>query len=205
MQLHPSGAVFWEAQDLLLIADLHLGKAAHFRKHGIAVSPKVGQFNLDKLATVIQYFDPGGVLFLGDLFHSHHNQTWEEVGRFLAQYSHLRWELVLGNHDILPPQQYNKFDIHLQYEPLHYPPFYLTHHPMTDVPSDGYNLAGHIHPGVFLNGAARQRLKLPCFLFGERAGLLPAFGAFTGLGVVTTKLGDRVFVIADNAVIPVSA
>lgn len=43
--LHPSGAVFWHETSTWLLADVHLGKVAHFRKHGIAVPRKAeGEF-----------------------------------------------------------------------------------------------------------------------------------------------------------------
>ena len=44
-----------------------------------------------------------------------------------------------------------------------------------------YVLAGHLHPCVVLGGRAHQRLRLPCFHFGAQVGVLPAFGAFTGM------------------------
>ena len=38
--LHPSGAIFWLEKKTLFLADVHLGKVAHFRKNGIAVPRK---------------------------------------------------------------------------------------------------------------------------------------------------------------------
>ena len=38
--LHPSGALYWEEKKTLMLADVHLGKVAHFRKNGIAVPRK---------------------------------------------------------------------------------------------------------------------------------------------------------------------
>lgn len=74
------------------------------------------------------------------------------------------------------------------------PPFAFAHHP---VPSDaGYVLAGHLHPSVCLIGAARQSERLPCFWFGARVGVLPAFGDFTGCADVPAVEGDQVWVIA---------
>ena len=35
--LHPTGAVYWREKQTWLLADIHLGKVAHFRKNGIAV------------------------------------------------------------------------------------------------------------------------------------------------------------------------
>ena len=201
--LHPGKGVYWEAQHLLLLGDLHFGKAAHFRKNGIPVSGKVGLTNMERLADLIHYFEPGGVLFLGDLFHSEYNPAWDRFGQLVDRYPNVRFELVMGNHDILSAEQYDRFGLNVYPEPLHYPPFYFSHHPMERIPEDGYNLAGHIHPGVWLKGEGKQKLKFPCFLFGPNQGLLPAFGAFTGLGLIQPKRQDRVFIITSEAVLPV--
>ncbi|MEO1715347.1 MAG: phosphoesterase, partial [Bacteroidota bacterium] len=88
-------------------------------------------------------------------------------------------------------------------EPFQVGQLLLSHHPMESVPADFYNLAGHIHPGVALSGGGRQRLRLPCFFFGQQQGLLPAFGAFTGIATVQPTTEDRVFVVTQDAVMEV--
>jgi metallophosphoesterase superfamily enzyme len=70
---------------------------------------------------------------------------------------------------------------------------------------DGYVLSGHIHPGVWLHGAGRQFERFPCFWFSAQTAVLPAFGEFTGLAGVDVREGDRVWVVAGNEVIDVSA
>ena len=82
-------------------------------------------------------------------------------------------------------------------------PFLLSHHPMKEVPEGQYNLAGHIHPCVYLSGQGRQRTRLACFYFGEQQGILPAFGTFTGMASLQVKRGEQVYVIAENSVIEV--
>ena len=201
LHLHPFRAVFWEEGKALLLADLHLGKAAHFRRNGLAVPPGVSDNNWDRLLSLLIDFRPERVLFLGDLFHSEYNAVWEELVDLIEQFHHVRFELVPGNHDILPRPLYESSKLTLHPEQLAEPPFLFTHHPLDVVPEGAYNLAGHVHPGVRLRGNGRQRLRLPCFYFGKRQGLLPAFGAFTGLGPVDVREGDRVFVIAEEEVI----
>lgn len=83
-------------------------------------------------------------------------------------------------------------------------PFIFTHEPPTfPDPSAGYILSGHVHPAVRLKGKSRQSLKLPCFYFGEKNGLLPAFGQFTGTSVIEPAPGSEVFVIVEEKVIQV--
>jgi hypothetical protein len=52
-------------------------------------------------------------------------------------------------------------------------------------------------------GKGRQAITLPCFYFGKQQGLLPAFGAFTGIARIRPKKNDRVYVIAENKVMAV--
>lgn len=202
LALLPQRGLYLACKKVLLLADLHLGKASHFRKAGLAVPIKANDKNVEQLVEVIQLTQPQRVIFLGDLFHSHYNDEWEVLGQIIRHFASISFELVLGNHDILSEHQYAKHGIVLHQE-LTLAPFLLTHHPIENYEGELYNLAGHIHPGAQMVGKARQRLMLPCFYFGPRQGLLPAFGAFTGLARITPKANDRVFVIVNDKILNV--
>lgn len=201
--LHHFKAIFWPRQSVLFLADLHLGKATHFRKAGLPVPMAVSDSNWDRLSTLLLAYMPNRVLILGDLFHSDYNQEWEVLGELIQQFKTTRFELVTGNHDILSPEQYARIGLVVHKEMLFLEPFLLTHIPIEEHIVEGYNLSGHIHPGVVLRGAGRQRLRLPCFYFGPKQGILPAFGAFTGLATIQPDKKDKVFVIAEEEVIKV--
>jgi uncharacterized protein len=200
MTLFPQKALFWRSERILLLADLHLGKINHFRKSGIPVPNKANDRNLEVLMDVISVTRPARIIFLGDLFHSHYNPEWEVFGELVKHYSNISFELVLGNHDVMSERQYERKGIKV-YDDLVLGPFLLTHHPLEEVPENLYNVAGHIHPGVSLIGRGRQSVTLPCFYFGMRQALLPAFGMFTGLARIAPKKDDRVFVVAEDKII----
>jgi DNA ligase-associated metallophosphoesterase len=202
-ELLPEKAIYWPAQNVLLLADLHLGKINHFRKAGIPLPLKANEHTVEILVGLIQQYAPKRVICVGDLFHSNYNDAWEEFGAIVKHFSAIRFELVLGNHDILSDLQYERKGI-LLYESIIIDSMIFTHHPMEVVPEGCYNIAGHIHPGVQLYGKGRQALTLPCFYFGERHGLLPAFGKFTGLARIRPKKSDRVYVITREEVIDLS-
>ena len=84
-------------------------------------------------------------------------------------------------------------------EPLPLGGFALCHHPRA-VPG-AYVLAGHWHPCVRVEGRALDRLRLPCFWFGEAVGVLPAFGEFTGMHPIRRTEGDRVYAVAEGQVV----
>jgi len=190
-------AVYWPAQRTLIIADPHLGKAMHFRRAGIAAPAIVEQENLARLQRILQRIRPKEIILLGDLFHSHHNASWETFATFRREHASIAFTLITGNHDILHPKVYRQAGIACEAQRAS-GPFLFTHHPTAH--TQLYNLAGHIHPGVRLIGKAKQSLTLPCFFYGKGAAVLPAFGGFTGTHVLQPTLGDRVFAITKERV-----
>ncbi len=204
--LNPDRAIYWPARQTLLLADLHLGKGAHFRRAGIAVPRLVSDVNFARLAGLIGEFSPARVLLLGDLFHSDHNHVWGHFCDFTAQHEGISFELVPGNHDILPPHCYG--EARLVSHPLVITdgPFSFSHHPLEEsarVPGH-YNVCGHVHPCVKLLDRSGRGMKLPAFYFGAAEAILPAFGEFTGCAEVKVRPGDRVFVLAEDAVLAVA-
>ena len=198
--LAPEKAVFWKEKQILILADVHLGKAGHFRKSGIPISDLVHSKDIYTIEKLIGHFKPQEVVFLGDLFHSDHNQSWEVFRRWIRSKDPLQFKLVLGNHDILAAPDYHMKNLEVV-EVLDLPPFSLTHIPEETA---YYNLAGHIHPAVRMLGRGRQSLRLPCYYFGKANGILPAFGHFTGTARIRPEKEDHLFVIADNKVVKVN-
>lgn len=200
--LLPEKAIYWPRRRCLFIADLHLGKVSHFRKNGIAVPMKAQRSNEEKLHLLLDSLDVEEVVILGDLFHAAHNAEWQVVERLTTRYLDCTFHLVEGNHDILDIDQYSSARLIVHPGVWELGPFSLSHEPLSS--TQGYNLCGHIHPGVILRGRGRQRLRLPCFYLDHEQGILPAFGAFTGLYVLSAKDGGRVYAVTDASVLDVS-
>jgi DNA ligase-associated metallophosphoesterase len=155
----------------------------------------------DRFEKSIKQYNPSKVIILGDLFHSVHNLEWELLKDFIDSFDDIRFQLVMGNHDILSKNQWHDSKFEIFKDSLIIPPFILTHYPMEEAHEQYYNLAGHIHPGVRLSGGPAQSLRLPCFYFNKFQGILPAFGDFTGNFKVKPRSGDRVIAIADKQLI----
>lgn len=202
LRLLPERAIYWPRVATLLVADLHLGKAAAFRAAAIAVPEGAANADLARLGRLIERRNVRRLLILGDLLHARSGRTpaiLAAVGVWRERYADLEITLVRGNHDAHSGDPPDEWNISCVDEPWRAGPFFLRHTPATSV--DGYVLAGHIHPAVSLVGAARQRMTLPCFWFGARVGVLPAFGGFTGVKTITPSPGDQVFVVAGEEVI----
>jgi uncharacterized protein len=204
LRLLPQRAAFLPGAGLLLVADLHLGKAQSFRRLGVPVPHGTTGESLARLDDALAATGAAGIVFLGDLIHSARSkspQTWEQVAAWRERHPGLALTLVRGNHDRHagdPPPEWRIDCVEEPWRPDPAGPLALAHHPQ---PRAGvYVLAGHLHPATVLGGRAHDSLRLPCFHFGAAVGVLPAFGAFTGSHVLRRAAGDRVFVVHDGGV-----
>jgi uncharacterized protein len=201
----PERAVYWARQRTLLIADPHFGKAATFRASGIPVPAGTTLNAVARLESVVARTSARTIVFLGDFLHAREGRsasTLDELQRWRERCRKLELILVRGNHDRHAGDPPAEMSIKCVDPPFMMTPFALAHHPRRD--SAEYLIAGHLHPAVRLSGNARQSLRLPCFLFGASGAILPAFGDFTGVCDIEPELGDKVFAVADDAVIPVA-
>lgn len=205
--LSPERCIYWEEQQLLLLADLHLGKSGHFRKAGIGIPQHVFKEDMQRLTALIQFFKPASLLVVGDLFHSHDNKEHQYFEKWRKDFTALHIQLVKGNHDILHSSFYEATDITVHEQWLCVNNFLFAHDitETTDLPTPpaSYTFSGHIHPGILLSGGGKQSLRLPCFYFGKEHAVLPAFGKFTGTYLITPEKGDKVFAIAGKGLVPV--
>lgn len=204
LTLLPEKAAYLAERQLLLIADTHLGKALSFRRLGVPVPQGSTADNLAMLSALIERLEVRQIVFLGDLLHSAHAQsaaTQAAVAQWRETHRDLALTLVRGNHDDRAGDPPAAFGIEVVDEPLRLGPWALCHHPQAR--SDGYVLAGHLHPCVTVHGRARERLRLPCFWFGDKVGVLPAFGAFTGMHPIKAEPHDRVYALTGDGVIEV--
>jgi DNA ligase-associated metallophosphoesterase len=201
--LLPEKAIFWEEERALIIADIHLGKVGHFRKAGIGIPKEMEQQDLALISDLIHEYKPVKIIFLGDLFHSDMNNDWDWLVMWRSLFKELEMVLVRGNHDILNQNFYKDLNFELR-DTVGIGPFLFSHEPLKPkqlLSTDQYVISGHIHPGVALKGGARQILTLPCFHFGEKQAILPAFGKFTGKVRVKNAKGDIIFGIAKDKVL----
>lgn len=178
-------AVFWEREKALIISDLHVGKSAHFRKSGIAISSQILLDDLAVLETLLSFFAVHHLLIVGDLFHAGHNSDLEMFCDWRNRFPDLKITLIKGNHDRIHRKIYDEYCIDVVEDSLTINPFTFVHEPQNL--ENNFTISGHIHPGVIFQGKARQRIKLPCFAFSENQLILPAFSKFTGLDTKTLK------------------
>jgi uncharacterized protein len=201
LRLLAQRAVYLPEHQTLLVADAHIGKAVSFRRLGVPVPGGTTIETLDRLGVALSMCGARRIVFLGDLLHSARGRaqaTTDAVAQWRQAHADIELTLVRGNHDGHAGDPPADWHVRCVNGPLMLGGLALTHHP--EPVTGAYVLAGHIHPAVRVGGRAHDSLRLPCFHFGPQVGVLPAFGAFTGMHVMARQAGDRVFVIAGDAV-----
>lgn len=202
VELLPEHAVWWPSADTLLVADLHWGKADTFQRHGIPVPACVEADDLARLDRALDRTEARRLLVLGDLVHG---PLLPATVAAIAAWRRRRpvpAVLVRGNHDRHAPLLPAAWGFGDVVGSLREGPFAFAHAP--EPHPDAYTWAGHVHPVATLRGRG-DRLRLPCFHLGERVGILPAFGGFTGGARVRPARGDQVFVVVDGVVVALPA
>ena len=198
--LLPQKALYWPREKMLVIADIHFGKAAAFRAQGVPVPRGTTTQNLEALDELMALHETRQIVFLGDFLHARASHASATVAAMLAwrlRHPALRLLLVRGNHDLRAGDPSASLGIEMVDEPFTVGAFSFCHHP--DIAGVGYVLAGHVHP-VFVLSSRLDSLRLPCFLAGPTRMVLPSFGAFTGGFVVNRMAGEHVYVTSGEAV-----
>ncbi|UCE30594.1 MAG: ligase-associated DNA damage response endonuclease PdeM [Burkholderiales bacterium] len=183
----------------LLVADVHLGKAASFGALGVPV-PDTTAATLARLDALVRGHAPRRLVVLGDLLHglpAHRSGAVRRLSQWRRRHPRLDIVLVRGNHDDRAGDPPPECAIEVVDEPLALDDrseLLLCHTPRPE--AGGYVIAGHLHPAFRLATRA-DSIRLPCFWLRPAYGVLPAFGDFTGGWPIRPAPGDRVF-IADG-------
>jgi len=201
VHLLPEKAAFWEEKKALILADIHLGKATVFRKHGIPIPEGNMREDLKQLERLIRKVGAKLCIVVGDLIHAKIGLTNEIKDSFRDWLSALCCEvhLIIGNHDkSLVKGLPKEWPIHLHQNGLTLVPFYFSHFPTTH--ENLFVWAGHLHPKIKLK-SAHDCLVLPCFQIFSHLGILPAFSSFVGGTYVEKTPSCKIFIVTDSSVI----
>ena len=187
--------MYWPQYKILLIADVHFGKAAAYRALGQPVPQGTTSHNLQRINTLLQQYPTEQIIFLGDFLHapkSHATSTLATLRAWRKQHASVRCLLIRGNHDLRAGDPPPDLNIEVVTEPYLIADFALQHIPKPHV--NRHVIAGHVHPTYRLHGLGRQRLILPCFYHEPNLTILPSFGDFTGGFIMEKKVNVKIFV-----------
>ena len=182
-----AGALYWEAEDTLLVADLHLEKGAAFAALGMLLPPYDTRTTLERLHKVIRAVTPSRVVALGDSFHradSADRLTADDRAFLLKLQQGREWFWICGNHDPHLPTciggtvctTLTICGVTLRHEPS----------------ENGLarEIAGHLHP-VARIARRGSVIRRRCFATDGNRLIMPAFGAYAGgLNVLDEAFGS---------------
>lgn len=204
--LLPERGLFAPASNTLYITDTHFGKTSFFRSFGIAVPQDFLTASLDRLESLVARTNPSQLTILGDFLHTEDGgspDVFSQIYAWRSLHPSLGIINVRGNHDRHAGDPPGYLSIRCVEEGYDDGVFQLSHEPVPH--QDRFTLSGHLHPAVTLRGNGKQSMKLPCFWVSDRLAVLPAFTEFSSGASIKPRQGDRVYVIADDRVVEVSA
>ena len=208
--LLPDRAVYWPDECCLIVADIHIGKAATFRHHGLAIPEGDTATDLERLSKLIVRTGAEKLIIAGDLLHAAAAKTSpvrQAVTAWRQQHSSLEIVLVSGNHDKASGTLPDDWKMIEHPNDFALPPISFVHDPADVTDTTMAHVCGHLHPAIRLSEGRLRSLVAPCFWLRPSASdslVVPGFGSFTGSKAITPAKTDQVFAVAGNSVIEVT-
>lgn len=170
-----SGALYWTAENLLCVSDLHFGKSERqARLQGATLPPYETRDTLARLEEDLKQSGATTIVCLGDSFDDlaaasalpESERLWInalQAGR--------RWIWIEGNHD---PGPIDLGGTHLAELP--FPPLVFRHIARSGQSGE---ISGHYHPKTRISTKGRSQSR-PAFLIDSDRVIMPAYGTYTG-------------------------
>lgn len=182
-------AVYLPFADAVVVADLHVGRA---EASNVAFPLGEGADLRDRLAALVDAFDPAEVVFAGDVLHRFDGATvraaeqWSDLVAVCRE-GGARPEIVRGNHDTALRTAWDG-DVHDEYAVAEDPKTVVCHGHADPEADASLYVVGHVHPAITIESVRR-----PCYLYGEgvhRGADVLVLPAFTRLasGVPVNRL-----------------
>ena len=192
--LLPGRAALLPATQTLVCADVHLGKAATFRRAGLPVPEGSAQQDLKRLIGLIERYEARRLIIAGDLFHARAGCTPRVLREFTDFREQIRRRtdpeviLILGNHERSLGRQFSPRELGIDrcVEELIEPPFRFVHEPASTL---GRSDSGH--------SFSKNFGKAPATATADSTDLTTTSGLFTIAGhlhptiTLRSPSGDR--------------
>jgi DNA ligase-associated metallophosphoesterase len=169
-------ALYWRAQDALLVSDLHLEKASAYALYGQMLPPYDSVSTLEEIATLCRTYRPAKIISLGDNFHDddgEHRLAQDAAALLVDLACNTEWIWITGNHDRAVSGMWGG----KAFDALTVSGITLRHEAQGGDPNP--EISGHFHP-KFRQVLRGRMVKRRCFVKTPRKLIMPAFGALTG-------------------------
>ena len=171
----PSGCLFWPAEQLFVVSDLHLETGSSYAGRGQLVPPYDTEQTLTRLCAELRMVQPKYVICLGDSFHDVEGSSRliPSARAILQECQRSReWVWIAGNHDPEAPALSGMVADELAVGGITF-----RHEPEPQISSA--EICGHLHPAARVNLGVR-RVRRRCFVADRQRLMLPSFGTYTG-------------------------
>ena len=171
-----AGALYWPAQQAVLVADLHLEKASWFARLGQFLPPYDSQATLAALTEEVSASGATRLYCLGDSFHDRFGcDRLPAQARTMLQAltGRLDWVWIVGNHD---PGFADHCGGRIE-EECEVGGIILRH--QAECGEARPEMSGHYHPKLRVQMRGRN-VSRRCFVASRSKLILPAFGSLTG-------------------------
>ena len=169
-------ALYWPAQNALLVSDLHLEKASAYALNGQMLPPYDSIATLEDIAALCTKYRPAKIISLGDNFHDDAGEARlaESAAALLIDLTRdTEWLWITGNHDRAVCGIWGgktRDEICLS-------GITFRHEAQRGDPNP--EISGHFHP-KFRQVLRGRMVSRRCFVKTARKIIMPAFGALTG-------------------------
>lgn len=178
------GAAYFEDISAVAVSDIHMGYEDVLAKNGIFLPRVQSKIIYDTVDQIIDRYSPEKFIINGDLKHefSHNTpQEWSDVLELLSRIGKKAKPIVVkGNHDNFIANIATKLDIRVM--DVYIEGRYTFHHGHKQFRWHDKAVIGNEHPAIGLRDSVDSVVKLPCFLYFKKEGLivLPAISIYAG-------------------------
>jgi len=203
-ELLPQRGLFWFEQRTLLISDPLFGKANAVPSRGVPYSGTAKASTLNRLTTLLNFFEPDLLLVLGDLVEPAEKHNEELIDGLLFWRRQFQDVNVMRLHNGAPStaEFLAEFRMKETTENQFLSPFEFQ---VEFGPADGFVIAGRPHPAIkIVDREVGTGVKAPCFHLQSACLKLPAFCSAKDAVAISPRDGDRVFIVGPNEVVELS-
>lgn len=195
--LLPSRSLHWPSRNIVVVADLHLGRI-------VPRAPKVIEYveeSMQRLARVLQQTHARKLVFLGDVFHmrnNYHHDVVQTFAQWRSQFADIEMVLIRGNHERAmgdPPAH-----LHLDCRDPGYHEAGVTflHEPRQ---MDTFTMCAHLHPCLLVPTERALATTVPCFVWNSDYLYMPAFEDTMPGRVISRRTNEQYACIHNQTVV----
>lgn len=198
IDLYPGGAAHIVNENVLVVADMHLGVEASLENEGLSVPRVQTKKILEYMEDVMSTVRPAKVVVAGDLKHNFDRnltQEWQEVTKFVERLAgRAELEVIKGNHDNFLNLILRERGVPPLRKELVVGGVQIVHgHQLVE--RKGLCMMGHMHPSLRLRDSVGASVKDHCYLWDPKKQILvlPALSLLAaGVDVVSGEGADTI-------------